>query len=149
VTQLPGTGAERRETNRCEGSGTPTTPPSPISKQPISSAGPNRFLVARTIRSVECRSPSKEMTTSTRCSSARGPAMAPSLVTWPTRIVVMFRLLATALSALATARTCVAPPSVPSTAGERTVCTLSSTSSEGFTSSTWDRTADSSVSAAR
>src|SRR3712207_8147594 len=38
VTQLPGTGATRRETNRAEGSGTPTTPASPISKQPISSA---------------------------------------------------------------------------------------------------------------
>ena len=45
----------------------------------------------------------------------------------------MPRLLATAVSALATARTWVAPPSVPSTAGERTVCTLSRTSSEGLT----------------
>ena len=149
VTQLPGTGAVRRETNRCEGSGTPTTPASPISKQPISSAGPKRFFVARTSRSVECRSPSKEITTSTRCSSVRGPAIAPSLVTCPTRIVVMPRLLATAVSALATARTWVAPPSVPSTAGERTVCTLSRISSDGLTASTWARTADSSVSAAR
>jgi hypothetical protein len=61
----------------------------------------------------------------------------------------MPRLLATAVSAPATARTWLAPPSVPSTAGERTVWTLSRTSSVGATASTWARTADSSVSAAR
>ena len=148
VTQLPGTGAERRETNSADGSDTPTTPASPISKQPISSAGPKRFLIARTRRSVECRSPSKEITTSTRCSRVRGPAIAPSLVTWPTRIVVIPRLLETAVRALATARTWVAPPSVPSP-GERTVWTLSRISSVGLTCSMWARTADSSVSAAR
>ena len=48
-------------------------PPSCISKQPTSSAAPNRFFSPRTSRSEECLSPSKCSTTSTRCSSTRGP----------------------------------------------------------------------------
>ena len=74
-------------------------PYSPRSKQPTSSVGPYRFLTARTMRSRECRSPSKCSTTSTRCSSVRGPATEPSLVTCPTRIVAIARSLATAVSA--------------------------------------------------
>ena len=42
------------ETNSADG-GHPDDPASPISKHPISSAGPKRFLTARTRRSVECR----------------------------------------------------------------------------------------------
>ena len=45
VTQVPGTGSSWREVNSPEGSGTSTMPSSAISKQPTSSAGPNRFLV--------------------------------------------------------------------------------------------------------
>ena len=52
-----------------------TMPSAERSKQPTSSTGPNRFFTARTIRSREERSPSKCSTTSTRCSSTRGPAM--------------------------------------------------------------------------
>ena len=81
VTQVPGTGSVCRDTNSPVGSVTSTMPVSTRSKQPTSSAGPNLFLVARTIRKPECRSPSNASTTSTRCSSIRGPAMAPSLVT--------------------------------------------------------------------
>ncbi len=62
------------------------------------------------MRNRELRSPSKWRTTSTTCSRTRGPAMEPSLVTWPTRIVVMSRVLATRISAAATSLTWVTPP---------------------------------------
>ena len=60
-----------------------------ISIRPSSSVGPKRCLSARSMRSAWWRSPSNESTVSTTCSSARGPASAPSLVTWPTSIVAM------------------------------------------------------------
>ncbi len=87
VTHVPATGWSCRETNRPVGSGTSTMPSSTRSKQPISSTGPKRFLTARSRRSRVLRSPSNCSTTSTRCSSTRGPATEPSLVTWPTRRV--------------------------------------------------------------
>ena len=40
----------------------------------------------------------------------RGPAIEPSLVTWPTSTVAMSRSLATRISAAATSRTWVTPP---------------------------------------
>ena len=107
-------------------------PPSCISKQPTSSAAPNRFFSPRTRRSDECLSPSKCSTTSTRCSSTRGPATWPSLVTWPTSTVAMPRSLATATSAAVTARTWVTPPGTPSVPGAEMVCTESSTSRPGL-----------------
>ena len=124
-------------------------PSSPISKQPTSSAGPNRFLVARISRKPECRSPSNASTTSTRCSSSRGPAMFPSLVTWPMMITAMPRCLATRIKAAVTSRIWVTPPGEPSASAVPMVCTESTTSSEGRTSSTWPSTVPRSVSAAR
>ena len=124
-------------------------PYSPRSKQPTSSVGPYRFLTARTMRSRECLSPSKCSTTSTRCSSVRGPATEPSLVTCPTRIVAIARSLATAVSAAATSRTWVTPPGTPSTSTAAIVCTESMISSLGWTHSTCDTIAPRSVSAAR
>ena len=124
-------------------------PSSRISKQPTSSAAPYRFFVARTRRSDECRSPSKCSTTSTRCSSTRGPAIEPSLVTCPTSTVAMPRALATAMSAAATARICGTPPAAPSLASLEIVCTESTTSRPGRTSSTWVSRAPRSFSAAR
>ena len=50
---------------------------------PSSSVEPKRCLSARSMRSAWWRSPSNESTVSTTCSSTRGPASAPSLVTWP------------------------------------------------------------------
>src|SRR4029077_9003171 len=91
VTQVPAAGRRCGERNRPLGSASPIRPYSPRSKQPTSSVGPNLFFTARTMRSCECRSPSKCSTTSTRCSSVRGPATEPSLVTCPTRIVVSDR----------------------------------------------------------
>ena len=88
--------------------------PSPErSKQPTSSTGPKRFFTARTIRSRVARSPSNCSTTSTRCSSTRGPAMPPSLVTWPTSTVAIPRLLACRTSAAVTSLTWVTPPGTP------------------------------------
>ena len=55
-----------------------------ISNRPSSSVAPNRCLTARSSRRAWCRSPSKARTVSTTCSSTRGPARWPSLVTWPT-----------------------------------------------------------------
>ena len=82
-------------TKRAEASATSTRPPSRISNTPISLVAPKRFLSARTVRKVRSRSPSKWSTQSTRCSSARGPASDPSLVTWPIRSMVTSRRLAT------------------------------------------------------
>ena len=59
---------------------------SPMWKNASSPTEPKRFLVARTLRKRLDASLSKYSTVSTRCSSTRGPAMAPSLVTWPTMI---------------------------------------------------------------
>ena len=147
--QVPGTGSACTEVNSPLGSVTSTMPVSAISKQPTSSAGPKRFLVARTIRKPECRSPSKASTTSTRCSSSRGPAMAPSLVTCPTMITAIPRRLATRTRAPVTSRTWVGPPGEPSASAVPTVCTESSTISDGDTSSMWPRIVPRSVSAAR
>ncbi len=101
-------------------------PCSAISKQPTSSAGPYRFLVARTIRKPECRSPSKASTTSTRCSSSRGPAIAPSLVTCP---IDDHGHAACAWppgpGRAVTSRTWVTPPGEPSASAVPMVCTES------------------------
>ena len=149
VTQVPGTGSRCWDTKSPLGSGSPMRPYSPRSKQPTSSVGPYRFFTERTMRSCECRSPSKYSTTSTRCSSARGPATEPSLVTCPTRMVVSDRSLATAVSADATSRTWVTPPGTPSTPAAAIVCTESMISSRGCTCSTCPSTTSRSVSAAR
>ena len=66
------------------GLATSARPRSVISNTPISSVAPKRFFTARRMRNWWPRSPSKYSTASTMCSSTRGPAMAPSLVTWPT-----------------------------------------------------------------
>ena len=78
--------ARRAATGRSrDGLATPFRPFSVIANTPISLTAPKRFLIARTRRKLECVSPSKYSTVSTMCSSTRGPASAPSLVTWPTR----------------------------------------------------------------
>ena len=70
--------------NKREGSDTPLRPCSVISKTPTSFVDPKRFFTARSTRKNRLRSPSNCSTVSTMCSSTRGPAMAPSFVTWPT-----------------------------------------------------------------
>ena len=98
VTTLPGTSGRRSPSSSGPGSATSTRPASPISKSPTSPVGPKRCLTARSIRSEWCRSPSKESTVSTRCSSVRGPARLPSLVTWPTSTTAVPRPLASRAS---------------------------------------------------
>ena len=56
------------------------------------------------------RSPSKYSTASTMCSSTRGPAMAPSLVTWPTSTSAKPRDLASRISSKLQARTWATVP---------------------------------------
>ena len=114
ATQVPATCWAWCSTKSPVGSVTAAMPSEDRSKQPTSSTGPNRFFIARSIRKRELRSPSKCSTTSTRCSSTRGPAIEPSLVTWPTSTVVMLRVLATRISAAATSLTWVTPPGTPS-----------------------------------
>jgi ABC-type uncharacterized transport system permease subunit len=58
---------------------------SDIANTPSSLTAPKRFLNARSTRNRLPASPSKYSTASTMCSSTRGPAMPPSLVTCPTR----------------------------------------------------------------
>ena len=59
-------------------------PCSAISKQPTSSAGPNRFWTPAPAATRVVPVALEVQTTSTRCSRMRGPAMDPSLVTCPT-----------------------------------------------------------------
>jgi hypothetical protein len=109
-TQLPGTGSLCVDRKMALGLLTPFRPFSVIAKTPISLTAPKRFLMARTRRKLLCVSPSKYSTVSTMCSSTRGPARAPSLVTWPTSTMVQPRVLATRVSCAAHSRTCATEP---------------------------------------
>ncbi len=95
-TTAPETASPRWVRKRAEGLPTSSSPASAMAKTPISSVPPKRFLVARRIRYWWLRSPSKARTVSTICSSTRGPAIAPSLVTWPTRTTAVARFLGVA-----------------------------------------------------
>ena len=114
-------------------SGTPSKPCSVISNSPSSLVVPKRCFTARTMRNECRRSPSNEMTVSTTCSSNRGPAMLPSLVTWPTKIIATLRALASCTSRNAHSRTWVTEPGADSTVSSAIVCTLSITTRVGFT----------------
>ena len=74
-----------RDRKIADGLRTSCRPCSAIANTPSSLAAPKRFLTARTTRKRLPVSPSKYSTVSTMCSSTRGPAIAPSLVTWPIR----------------------------------------------------------------
>ena len=131
----PATPRRRSARNRCDGSGTPTRPPSVISNSPSSLVGPKRCLTARSSRSAWWRSPSNDSTVSTACSSRRGPASEPSLVTWPTRTMATPRRFASTTSCCAHARTCVAEPGATATRSSAIVWMLSMTTSSGCTRS--------------
>ena len=109
----------------------PARPRSVISKTPISSVGPKRFFTARRMRKWWPVSPSKETTASTMCSTTRGPAIWPSLVTWPTRITAVPVVLAKRISAWALPRTCVTVPGADSTVSVHMVWIESMTASAG------------------
>ena len=61
---------------------------------------PVAVLTARRSRRAWWRSPSNESTVSTTCSSTRGPARAPSFVTWPMRTTATSRRLASSHQAV-------------------------------------------------
>ena len=109
-TQVPGTGSPCVDRKIALGLLTPFSPRSVIAKTPISFTAPKRFLMARTRRKLECVSPSKYSTVSTMCSSTRGPASAPSFVTWPTSTIDTPEVLATRVSCAAHSRTCATEP---------------------------------------
>ncbi len=92
------------------GLATPLRPRSVIANTPISLTAPKRFLNARTRRKLECVSPSKYSTVSTMCSSTRGPARLPSLVTWPTSTMVQPPDLAVRVSCAEHSRTWATEP---------------------------------------
>ena len=95
---------------------------------------PNRFLNARTSLKDEPVSPSKYSTVSTMCSSTRGPAIAPSLVTWPTRIITVPVCLAWRVNCAAHSRTCATEPGADVNASEYTVWIESITATSGLSS---------------
>ena len=66
------------------------------------------------------------------CSSVRGPAMAPSLVTWPMSRIGMPLALAAATSRATAPRTCEGLPGPPATVASNSVCTESTTASGGW-----------------
>ena len=84
ITQLPGC-FDAPDRKIAEGLDTSFSPLSPMANTPSSLTAPKRFLNARSSRKRLPLSPSKYSTASTMCSSTRGPAMPPSLVTCPTR----------------------------------------------------------------
>ena len=100
-------------------------PPSARRKRPSSEAGPKRFLRPRRRRFSPWRSPSRKRTTSTMCSSVRGPAMAPSLVTCPTRRMGTPLSFAHSISRATAARTWEGLPGCPGTSWSWRVCTES------------------------
>ena len=109
-TTLPGTGSACWLRKIALGLATPFRPRSVIANTPISLTAPKRFLMARTRRKLECVSPSKYSTVSTMCSSTRGPASAPSLVTWPTSTTAVPLALAKRVRCAAHSRTCATEP---------------------------------------
>ena len=76
-------------------------------------------------------SPSKDITASTICSTTRGPAIWPSLVTWPTSMIAAPLALAKRISACAEPRTWLTVPGVDSIASLHIVWIESMTTSCG------------------
>ena len=136
MTHDPATCASCCERNSADGLLTPFSPRSVIAKTPSSFTAPKRFLNARIKRNDECVSPSKYRTVSTMCSSTRGPASEPSLVTWPTRISVIPACFAIRVSCAAHSRTCDTDPGADCNCSEYTVWIESTTTTAGLSSST-------------
>ena len=133
TTAEPATPVRRSVRNRRLASGTPRSPSPAISNTPSSLVGPKRCFTARSRRSEWCRSPSKLSTVSTTCSSTRGPASPPSLVTWPTSTTGTPRRLASPTRRCAHSRTCTTLPGADGTSGSAMVWMLSTTTRWGCT----------------
>ena len=132
ITQLPGTGSVCWLKKMALGLDTPLSPRSVMAKTPISLTAPKRFLIARTRRNGPCVSPSKYSTVSTMCSSTRGPASAPSLVTWPTSTIQVPLALAARVRCAAHSRTCATEPGAELSWSEYTVWIESITATSGL-----------------
>ena len=129
----PPVGEEQRARRRARRRG----PPSVISNRPSSPVAPKRCFTARSSRSAWWRSPSKASTVSTTCSSTRGPASAPSLVTWPTSTVARPAVLGLAHEPVGALAHLGRPSPAPSpSSGSYTVWIESTTRTSGRTSST-------------
>ena len=100
-------------------------------KSPSSPVLPKRFFTPRSRRCSPWRSPSRYSTTSTMCSRVRGPAMAPSLVTWPTSTMGTPVSLATVSRRATASRTWLGLPGAPAASVALTVWTESTTASGG------------------
>ena len=83
---------------------------------------------------------------STTCSSTRGPARPPSLVTWPMSTTAASRCLASCTRRWALSRTCTMEPGEDSSSGSATVWMESMTTSPGPSSSSAARMPGSCVS---
>ena len=83
------------------------------------------------------------------CSSTRGPAMLPSLVTWPMRITGMSVRLARLTKSEVHSRTCVTDPGAELTSSLYTVWMESTAKKAGCSSSTCRMMACTEFSAAR
>ena len=118
TTAEPEAPSGRSARNISEGLVTSSSPPSFISKTPISITEPNLFLTARSILKGCPLSPSKYRTVSTMCSRTFGPAIAPSFVTWPTRKSGTSAPLAYVMSRAETSLTCPTLPGDDSNASE-------------------------------
>ena len=66
------------------------------------------------------------------CSSTRGPAIAPSFVTWPTKITTIPRCFARRVSCAAHSRTCATLPGAEVSASVYAVWIESMTTTSGF-----------------
>ena len=130
-TAVPGLPRSRSERNNSEGLETSRRPKPVISNTPISSVGPIGSSTARRMRNCCEPSPSNDSTASTMCSTTRGPAIWPSLVTWPTRMIAAPDFLANRISACAEAPTWVTVPGADSTVSVHMVWIESITISRG------------------
>ena len=82
-----------------------------------------------------CVSPSKYSTVSTMCSSTRGPASVPSLVTWPTSTIAVPLALAMRVSCAAHSRTWATEPGAEVSCSEYSVWIESMTQKSGASAS--------------
>ena len=89
-----------------------------MAKTPISLAAPKRFFTERSTRKRLPVSLSKYSTVSTMCSSTRGPAICPSLVTWPTSSTAVPPAFAKRTSSAVHSRSCETAPGAASMRSE-------------------------------
>lgn len=125
----PGTGSP--ESRRRVGS-ISRSPPGPISNQAHSPSAPNRFFPPASTRRPDRGSPSSVSTTSTACSSVRGPATSPSLVTCSVISTEIPSALARPTKASAHRRTCDGPPASWGPAASRSAWMESTASRKGW-----------------